>query len=64
MKFRLTRYNRFDLALGTYVAVIWLLASEMVVWRTVRMGDVVLPLGVTAVGLVWMVAQREWYVGV
>ena len=53
----------YDLALGTYVGVIWLLGSEMVVGRTVRVGDVVVPLCVTVVGLGWMVGARGAYAG-
>lgn len=53
----------YDLALGTYVGVIWLLVSELVVGETVRVGDAVVPLGVTVVGLGWMVAARGAYVG-
>ncbi|KAF9735798.1 hypothetical protein PMIN06_002165 [Paraphaeosphaeria minitans] len=53
----------YDLALGTYVGVIWLLGSEVVVGRTVRVGDAAVPLGVTVVGLGWMVGARGAYVG-
>lgn len=53
----------YDLALGTYMGVIWLLGSEMVAGKTVRLGDVLLPLGLTAVGLGWMVGARGEYVG-
>ena len=53
----------YDLALGTYVGVIWLLVSEMMVWKTVHVKDIIVPFAVTAVGLGWMARQREWYVG-
>jgi hypothetical protein len=53
----------YDLALGTYVGVIWLLVSEMILWKTVHVKDIVVPFVVTAVGLGWMTRQREWYVG-
>lgn len=54
----------YDLALGTFVGVIWMLGTEMVVWRTVKMGDVVVPLGITGVGVLWMGWQRGSYIAV
>ncbi|KAF2442128.1 hypothetical protein P171DRAFT_496892 [Karstenula rhodostoma CBS 690.94] len=47
----------YDLALGSFVGVVWLLGSEWV-GGSVRAGDVVLPVVVSGVGVGWMVVAR------
>ncbi|KAF1975190.1 hypothetical protein BU23DRAFT_459364, partial [Bimuria novae-zelandiae CBS 107.79] len=48
----------YDLALGTYVAVLWLLGSECVVWGTGRWAAAVVPGVVGFVGVGWMGVRR------
>ena len=43
--------------------MLWLLVSEMVVWKTVRITDITLPFAVTILGAGWMAVQREYYIG-
>jgi hypothetical protein len=51
----------YSLALWTYVGVLLLYGSELVVWRTVRLREAVIPLVTAGVGITWMVAQKDWY---
>lgn len=53
----------YDLAPMTYVGVVWFFISETMMWKTVRIGDIAFPFGLTAMGLTWMVVQRTSYVG-
>ncbi|KAF8213826.1 ergosterol biosynthesis protein-like protein Erg28 [Mycena galopus ATCC 62051] len=51
----------YDLALCTFVGVLFLYGTELVVYKTVRMREGIFPFVTAGVGLVWMVAQRSWY---
>lgn len=52
----------YDLAILTYVGVLWLFVSELFVWKTVRGKESVIPFCNAGVGFVWMVLARGFYV--
>jgi hypothetical protein len=51
----------YDLATFTYVGVLFLFITEMVVWRTVRLREAVFPFVNAGMGLAWTTLAREWY---
>ncbi|KAF2110480.1 ergosterol biosynthesis protein-like protein Erg28 [Lophiotrema nucula] len=53
----------YDLALLTYVGVLFMSVTEMFVWKTMRGKEAAFPLFNAGVGLVWMIGMRGWYVG-
>lgn len=53
----------YDLAIFTFVGVLFLYATETWVWNTVRLREAVFPFVTAGLGLAWMVTQRSFYVG-
>ncbi|KAK0619643.1 ergosterol biosynthesis protein-like protein Erg28 [Immersiella caudata] len=53
----------YTLAIFSFVGVLWLYVTEMVVWKTVTLRDAAIPYVLAGTGLVWMVREREWYTG-
>jgi hypothetical protein len=51
----------YDLATFSYMGVLFLFITEMVVWRTVRLREAIFPFVNAGVGLAWTVLAREWY---
>ncbi|KAF7346070.1 Heterotrimeric G-protein alpha subunit [Mycena sanguinolenta] len=53
----------YNLAAFTFVGVLGLNVSEMLLFGTVRMREGLWPFVTAGTGLAWMVLQREWYLG-
>lgn len=53
----------YDLTILTYVGVLWLLFSELLVYKTIRWKEGTFAFVTSGVGLVWMVSTRTHYVG-
>lgn len=53
----------YDLAIFTFVGVMFLYTTELVVWKTVRVREYLFPLITAGVGLGWMVTSKGFYVG-
>ncbi|KAF2636077.1 ergosterol biosynthesis protein-like protein Erg28 [Massarina eburnea CBS 473.64] len=51
----------YNLATFTYVGVLFLFITELLVWKTTRMQEAVFPLINAGVGLFWTVTARHWY---
>lgn len=51
----------YDLAAATFMGVLVLYVTELVVFRTVRWQEATFPLVHAGVGLTWMLLQRGWY---
>jgi hypothetical protein len=51
----------YDLAAFTYVGVLFLFITEMLVWKTVRLQDAMFPFTLAGLGLTWTLAARGWY---
>lgn len=47
----------------TYVVVLAMFGSEMLVWRTVAAKESLFPFVNAGVGIVWMGGMRGWYLG-
>lgn len=52
----------YDLAILTYIGVLWLFVSELAVYGTVRWREAGFPFVNAGVGFLWMVTMRAWYV--
>ncbi|KAF2247232.1 ergosterol biosynthesis protein-like protein Erg28 [Trematosphaeria pertusa] len=59
----ITNQAVYDLAILSYVGVLWLFASELLLYRTVRWREAGFPFLNAGVGLIWMVVMRGWYLG-
>ncbi|KAI3393245.1 hypothetical protein diail_4534 [Diaporthe ilicicola] len=53
----------YDLAMCTYVGVLFLYATELGGYGTVRLREALFPFVTAGGGLLWMGLQRGWYVG-
>ncbi|RAL07019.1 Erg28 family protein [Aspergillus homomorphus CBS 101889] len=53
----------YDLAVLSFVFVLALYLSEILVWGTVAVRDGMVPIVASGVGVLWMVGGREWYLG-
>lgn len=51
----------YDLAIFTYVGVLFLFVTELLLWKTVRVREAVFPFINAGVGLLWTMTAREWY---
>ncbi|CAM1508894.1 Fc.00g026330.m01.CDS01 [Cosmosporella sp. VM-42] len=51
----------YDLAMLTFVGVLFLYATEYGIYRTVRLKEATIPLFTASLGIVWMVLQRDFY---
>ncbi len=56
-------HNRalYDLATLSYLGVLWLFATELWIWRTVRYKEAVFPFFNAGVAVIWLLVQRNWY---
>lgn len=61
--YHITNPQVYDLATCTFVGVLFLYGSELVIYRTVRMREAVIPFITAGVGLLWMGLQRSSYLG-
>lgn len=59
--YHITNHQVYDLAMCTFVGVLFLYVSELVVYRTVRLKEAVFPFVTAGGGLLWMAMQRDWY---
>lgn len=59
--YNITSRPLYDLATYTYVGVLFLFITELAIWKTVRMREAAFPFVNAGVGLVWLIAQRKWY---
>ncbi|KAI9043951.1 Erg28 family protein [Aspergillus affinis] len=59
--YQITNGALYDLALVTFLGVLVLFGSELLVWRTVRIQEGVFPFITAGVGVVWMVSGRGDY---
>ena len=59
--YEITNRPLYNLAILTYVGVLWLFVTETMVYRTIRWRESVIPYLNAGVGIVWMVGMRGWY---
>lgn len=59
--YHITNPQIYNLATFTFVGVIALYAGETFVYRTARMREASFAFVTAGTGLVWMLAQRSWY---
>lgn len=59
----LTNGAVYDLCIATFVGVLALYGSERFVYGTVAARESMFPFVTAGTGLVWMLAQRGWYIG-
>jgi len=45
----------------TFVGVLWLYGTELLVYRTMRLKEGIIPFLMAGSGVVWMGMQRGWY---
>lgn len=57
----ITNDGLYNLAILTYIGVLWLFVTELLVYRTARMKELVFPFVNAGVGVVWMVSMKGWY---
>lgn len=51
----------YSLAMWTFVGVLFLYGGELLVWKTVRLREAIIPFVTAGLGLFWMLQAREWY---
>ncbi|KAJ9501827.1 hypothetical protein H2202_002789 [Exophiala xenobiotica] len=51
----------YRLAILSFAGVLFLNGSELMIWKTARLHEIKFALGPSALGLVWLITQREWY---
>ena len=51
----------YNLAILTYIGVLLLFVSELLVYRTARIKELVFPFMNAGVGVIWMARTRRWY---
>ncbi|KAJ9142345.1 hypothetical protein NKR23_g7273 [Pleurostoma richardsiae] len=51
----------YDLALCTFLGVTFLYTTEMLIYRTSRPRELVIPFINCSTAIVWMLSQRSWY---
>jgi hypothetical protein len=59
--YHITNPQVYDLAMCTFVGVLFLYATETFVYRTVEPKGAIFPFVTAGGGLAWMWAQRGWY---
>ena len=59
--YHITNAQVYDLATLTFAGVIALYAGETFVYRTARIREASFAFVTAGTGLVWMLAQRAWY---
>ncbi|KAK4240772.1 hypothetical protein C8A03DRAFT_31046 [Achaetomium macrosporum] len=59
--YHITNPELYHLAMCTFAGVLFLYGTEWLVYRTVRTREVGFPLVTASSGLIWMLAQREFY---
>lgn len=53
----------YTLAIWTYVGVFVLYVGELVLWRTVRLREGIIPILTAGLGIIWMLWQKNSYTG-
>jgi hypothetical protein len=51
----------YRLAILSFAGVLFLNGSELMIWKTARLYEIKFALGPSALGLVGLIIQREWY---
>lgn len=51
----------YNLAMFSFAGVVFLNMGELFVWKTTTPKTAFFPLFNSGIGLIWMLAQREWY---
>ncbi|KAI0597739.1 ergosterol biosynthesis protein-like protein Erg28 [Biscogniauxia sp. FL1348] len=51
----------YDLAVLSFVGVLYLYITEAYVYRTVRIQEAAFPYVFAGTGFIWMMMQRDWY---
>ncbi|KAI1774970.1 ergosterol biosynthesis protein-like protein Erg28 [Hypoxylon cercidicola] len=51
----------YDLAILTFVGVLFLYITEVFVYKTSRLREAIFPYVTAGTGFVWMMLQRDWY---
>ena len=59
--YHITNPELYTLATLTFVGVLFLYGTELVVYKTVRMKEATFPFVMAGTALVWMVTYRDWY---
>jgi hypothetical protein len=59
--YNLNNQPLYDLAMWTYAGVLWLYITEVVIWKTVRPKEALIPWLSAGLGFTWMYVQRDWY---
>lgn len=52
----------YDLATYTFMGVLFLYSTELLVFRTARFKEVTIPFATAGLGIYWMVTARPYYV--
>lgn len=53
----------YDLAIWTFIGVLFLYATETFIYKTSRLREAIFPFITSGSALVWMMNQRDWYLG-
>ncbi|KAL7628030.1 hypothetical protein AAE478_002226 [Parahypoxylon ruwenzoriense] len=59
--YHITNPQLYDLAIWTFVGVLFLYITEVFVYKTARFREAAFPYVIAGISLVWMVMQRDWY---
>lgn len=59
----ITNPQVYDLAIWTFIGVLFLYATETFIYRTSRLREAMFPFVTAGSALVWMMNQRDWYLG-
>lgn len=51
----------YDLAIWTFVGVLFLYITEVVIYKTTRLREASFPFVIAGTGFLWMMLQRDWY---
>ncbi|KAI1214173.1 ergosterol biosynthesis protein-like protein Erg28 [Annulohypoxylon truncatum] len=59
--YHITNPQLYDLAILTFVGVLFLYITEVFVYKTSNLREASLPYVIAGSSLMWMVSQRDWY---
>ncbi|KAI0110169.1 ergosterol biosynthesis protein-like protein Erg28 [Daldinia grandis] len=57
----ITNPQVYDLAVGTFVGVLFLYVTEVFIYKSARLREASFPYVIAGTGLIWMVLERDWY---
>ncbi|KAI5925438.1 ergosterol biosynthesis protein-like protein Erg28 [Camillea tinctor] len=59
--YNITNSQLYDLAVISFVGVLYLYITEVFVYRTARIHEAIFPYVFAGTGVIWMMVQRDWY---